>query len=196
MLPGLEPQEQEPEENFLPGWNDEEMQMPQATSVPQTQEEAFLPGFDEESEEEDMVLPGLERQEPEYEKPVVPQSNVNMSNYETNSYTSNHYDANSYASNSMNINREEQENYEEIDLSNLLTPDRKIVTFVGTSKNGTSFIVNNIAELMSSIGINTAILDTTQNRNSYYIYTKNEESLREIAARSIQGLAMRNSKWN
>lgn len=196
VLPGLEPQEQEPEENFLPGWNDEEMQMPQATSVPQTQEEAFLPGFDEESEEEDMVLPGLERQEPEYEKPVVPQSNVNMSNYETNSYTSNHYDANSYASNSMNINREEQENYEEIDLSNLLTPDRKIVTFVGTSKNGTSFIVNNIAELMSSIGINTAILDTTQNRNSYYIYTKNEESLREIAARSIQGLAMRNSKWN
>lgn len=197
VLPGLEPQEQEPKENFLPGWNDEETQIPQTVSVNQMQEEAFLPGFDEESEEDDMVLPGLEKQEPEYEEPVVPQSNTSISNnYEINSYSSNHYDANPYDSNSMNVNKGEQENYEEIDLSNLLTPDRKIVTFVGTSKNGTSFIVNNIAELMSSIGINTAILDTTQNRNSYYIYTKNEEPLREIATHSIQGLAMRNSKWN
>ena len=77
-----------------------------------------------------------------------------------------------------------------IDLSSLLTPDKKIVTFVGTSKNGTSFIINNIAEYISSnMGINTAILDATKNRNSYYIYTKNEEQLRNIAKNSIEGLA-------
>ena len=42
---------------------------------------------------------------------------------------------------------------------------------------------------MSSMGVNTAILDTTQNRNSYYIYTKNEEPLREIATHSIERLS-------
>ena len=78
---------------------------------------------------------------------------------------------------------------EHIDLSSLLTQGKKIVTFVGTSKNGTSFIVNNLAEILSSSGVNTAILDTTQNRNAYYIYTKNEEELRGIATRSIDGLA-------
>lgn len=81
------------------------------------------------------------------------------------------------------------QNIENIDLSYLLTPDKKIVTFVGTSKNGTSFIVNNLATLISSMGVNTAILDTTKNRNSYYIYTKNEEELRNVAAQSIEGLA-------
>ncbi len=89
----------------------------------------------------------------------------------------------------MNNQDEPQEEVETIDLSNLVTSDKKIATFVGTSKNGTSFIVNNMAELMSSMGINTAILDTTRNRNSYYIYTKNEENLRQIAASSIQGLS-------
>jgi len=52
------------------------------------------------------------------------------------------------------------------------------VAFVGTTKAGTSFIINNLAELVSSMGIKTAILDTTENRNSYYIYTKNEDALR------------------
>ena len=74
-------------------------------------------------------------------------------------------------------------------MSSLLTPGKKIVTFVGTSKNGTSFIVNNLAQLLSTTGVNVAILDTTRNRNSYYIYTKNEEELREIAAHSIPDLA-------
>ena len=75
-----------------------------------------------------------------------------------------------------------------IDISSLLTPEKKIVSFLGTSKNGTSFIVNNLAELASSMGIKTAILDTTTNRNSYYIYTKNEESLREVALNSFDSL--------
>ena len=32
-------------------------------------------------------------------------------------------------------------------------------------------------------------MDTTKNRNSYYIYTRNEEELRQIAANSIDGLS-------
>ena len=50
----------------------------------------------------------------------------------------------------------------ETDLKDAFTYIKKIVTFVGTSKNGTSFIVNNLAELISSTGINVAILDTTK----------------------------------
>ncbi len=62
------------------------------------------------------------------------------------------------------------------------------MTFVGTSKNGTSFLVNNLAELFSNMGINTAILDVTKNKNSYYIYTKNEEELRKVAFNSMSNL--------
>ena len=40
------------------------------------------------------------------------------------------------------------------------------------------------------MGINTAILDTTQNRNAYYIYTKNEENLRNIASACIENLQL------
>lgn len=47
-------------------------------------------------------------------------------------------------------------------LETLLSRDKKLVSFVGTTKNGTSFIVNNLAVLLSSMGINTAILDTTR----------------------------------
>ena len=75
-----------------------------------------------------------------------------------------------------------------IDISNFLTPDKKVVSFVGTSKNGTSFIVNNLATYTSSLGIKTAVLDMTKNRNAYYIYTKNDEDLTNIASNSIPGL--------
>ena len=74
-------------------------------------------------------------------------------------------------------------------IENLLTRDKKVVAFVGTSKNGTSFLVNNIAEMLSGQGIKTAILDLTKNRNAYYIYTKNEEDLRRIAFECTQKLS-------
>ena len=61
---------------------------------------------------------------------------------------------------------------------------------VSITKNGTSFIVNNAAHLLSSMGISTAILDMTKNKNSYYIYTKNEEHLRNIAYESIKKLTI------
>lgn len=72
--------------------------------------------------------------------------------------------------------------------SNLLTSDKKIVAFVGTTKNGTSFIVNNTAEMLASMGIETAILDMTKTKNAYYIYTNNEEGLRNIAKTSMENL--------
>lgn len=82
----------------------------------------------------------------------------------------------------------DEENCANIDINKLLSNGRKLISFVGTSKSGTSFIINNLAELLSKRGVRVAILDTTQNRNSYYIYTKNEEALRNVANESIQGL--------
>lgn len=121
----------------------------------------ILPGLEDNEDETEVILPGLEEEikTETIVKPVLEQVTEPLEQYE-----------------------------QIIDLSSLLSPDKKIVSFVGTSKNGTSFIINNIAQLLSSNGINVAILDTTQNRNSYYIYTKNEEQLRKQAAYSIAGL--------
>ena len=63
--------------------------------------------------------------------------------------------------------------------------NKNVFSFVGTSKNGTSFLVNSLGILFSSIGINTAIIDLTKNKNDYYMCTNNEERLREIATLSI-----------
>lgn len=74
------------------------------------------------------------------------------------------------------------------DFSSLLTKDKKVVSFVGTTKSGTSFIVNNVAHMLASMGIETAILDMTKTRNAYYIYTNSEERLMETAKKSIYKL--------
>ena len=79
------------------------------------------------------------------------------------------------------------------EIETLITGDKKIVSFVGTSKNGTSFIVNNLAQILSNMGINTAILDATKNKNSYYTYTNDDEKLRRIAFNSINNLANGNA---
>lgn len=78
--------------------------------------------------------------------------------------------------------------YSMSNLNSLMTKDKKIVTFLGSTKNGVSFLVNNLAEIFASVGIDTAILDMTKNKNSYYIYTQNEETLRKIAYTSIENL--------
>ena len=83
---------------------------------------------------------------------------------------------------------EEDRLYSTGSLETVLTKDKKIVAFVGASKSGTSFLVNNLACLFSSIGVKTAILDMTKNKNSYYIYTDNNEDLRKIAYTSIEKL--------
>ena len=89
-----------------------------------------------------------------------------------------------YASNEMTSASHTSAN----SLNRVLTKDKKVVAFIGTTKNGTSFVVNNVAELLSGMGISTAILDMTKSKNAYYIYTNNEEALRQTAADSISKL--------
>ena len=104
-----------------------------------------------------------------------------------NSTTNNNYNNISSQSNQIESIKSKID-YSMSSLNSLLTKDKKIVTFIGTTKNGTSFLVNNLAALFSSCGISTAILDMTKNKNSYYIYTNNEEELRNIAYNSISKL--------
>ena len=188
ILPGFqEDDDNDTSDSILPGFEDDT-------------NDTILPGFDntQDNEENDMVLPGFEEVDsiPESDSNHKEEPSFNYSqNTNQNSYNNqyqqsyqNTYDE--YApSNSRDMTRKNNDYVQTIDISSLLTSDKKIVTFVGTSKNGTSFIVNNVAQLLSSMGINVAILDTTANRNSYYIYTKNEEALRNIAANSIEQLS-------
>ncbi len=204
-LPGFEDDnENEPiDVKGLPGFEDDEDEIQQeSTTMPSDEEEysesATLPGFEEDDQEEDYkedddqeedeMLPGFE--ETSIEENTMP-------GFETNSYENsnnlnkNYNEINSFnkeKSNSTQIETTSQQNYESANLENLLTRDKKIVSFVGTSKNGTSFLVNNLAEMLSSQGIKTAVLDLTKNRNAYYIYTKNEEDLRKTAVSCIEKL--------
>ncbi len=115
--------------------------------------------------------------------------NIN-NNYNTynNDYAENSYQNNYGTTNSQVESLKPKVDYSMSSLNSLLTQDKKIVTFIGSTKNGTSFLVNNLASMFSSLNINTAILDMTKNRNSYYIYTKNEEELRKIAYNSMEKL--------
>ena len=65
----------------------------------------------------------------------------------------------------------------------------KVVAFIGTSKNGTSFLADSVGMLFSQAGIKTAIVDTTKNKNSYYMFTNNNAKLGSIAASSLKKLA-------
>lgn len=115
----------------------------------------------------------------------------NLNNSEMNNYSNSfeYFNKNNQiqGSNAINTVTNSIQN-ENTATSNLVTSDCKIVSFVGTSKNGTSFLVNNLAVLLSNKGIKTAILDLTKNKNAYYIYTLNEDALREKSFRCIDGL--------
>ena len=171
--------------------------VPEPEQEPEQEEAAVLPGLNTMTtqEPEETILPGISDEPTSYSKPTQVNNNAFINNNTSNIFSNPDYDEEdtydepdnySIIRETPRIDRTVQT--ERVDLSQLLTQDKKIVTFVGTGKNGTSFIVNNLAELLSSSGINVAILDTTQNRNSYYIYTKNEEQLRDIATHSIQDL--------
>ena len=157
------------EETILPGFENEE-----ETILPgfESEKENVLPGFGEEERiksteyenEEETILPG-------FEETNVEEQYTNVLN---NLRIENEQDAN----NDNQLAKESETKYSELNIDDIIKPNQKIVTFVGTGKNGTSFLVNNIAEILSNNGIDTAILDLTQNRNSYYIYTKNDEDLR------------------
>lgn len=160
ILPGFEDYN-EPEENILPGFEEK------------PKEDNILPGFDDEPEEEN-ILPGFEEDDKKQEETDNQPETPKQENY--------------YQNYNMNQIQKTYQQHEDIDISSLLTANKKVACFIGTSKNGTSFVVNNLAKITSSMGIDTAILDTTKNRNSYYIYTKNEEELRNTAMNCVNNL--------
>lgn len=175
------------EESVLPGFSEEKLN----NTVAEEENESILPGFAEEEETEDeynSILPGFGQEKNEeteiYSKPentVVPQYKEDSENV---SSVNNVIEENYQIPNM----RPQVPQYEELDMNRILAPNQKIVAFVGTSKNGTSFLVNNVAEILSLNNVNTAILDLTKNRNAYYIYTKNEEMLRNKANECIKKL--------
>ena len=165
VLPGFE----EEKEEIVPGFKNTNYSPSPLPGIEDNTPNNVLPGFEQEEKENTDVLPGFE------ELTSIPQNNAYTNNYNNyNQTTQNTMTNNNLYSNYVDVtnvsginNRQDFEPSQE--LARLLTSDKKVVTFVGTSKNGTSFIVNNLAEYASSIGINVAILDTTKNKNSYYI---------------------------
>ena len=172
----LDLDDEEDDETELPGFDDDE-----------EDDETELPGLDDDEEDDETELPGFDDEDNENqpEEPVMEKQHngsfkkINNKNYK--------YD-NNLANSIKDLQETEENTSYNIDTDNLITSDQKIVSFVGTTKNGTSFIVNNLAELYSNKGIKTAILDLTKNKNSYYIYTNNEDELRETAHDCLEKL--------
>lgn len=174
-LPGFEEELEQEDDDELPGF-EEEIDQEDDDELPEFEEEIDqedddeLPGFEEESDiEEDDDYD--EEKNSSYTGPI---RNVNFNHFKENE-------------NSIQ-NKDKLNSKMNIEIDNLLTGDKKIVSFVGTSKNGTSFIINNLARMFSEKGIKTAILDLTQNRNAYYVYTDNREDLRNVTYRCIENL--------
>ena len=204
-----EEEDDDEKESTLPGMFDDddddeedEYELPKKKPVKPTRK-AIVEDDDEEEEESETMLPGMGFEDDEEEND---EDDDEIFNKRPQIRNSNPVKAKGIAKKSYDY--EDEEEYEEDDdepsnqiesvkpradysmsnLNSVLTKDKKIVAFVGTTKNGTSFLVNNLASLFSSIGVKTALLDMTKNRNSYYIYTKNEENLRKIAFNSIEKL--------
>ena len=162
------------ETTILPGLND------MVKKDEAGEEENILPGFEKETND---FLPGLE-------------NNKNNLHFEENIKETQYSNVLTDLKNKNETDfldkeqKEERETYPELNIEELLINHQKIVSFIGTSKNGTSFLINNVAELLSTNGINVAILDLTKNRNAYFIYTKNEDSLREKSNYTINNLSI------
>lgn len=166
ILPGFD-DESDGEDTILPGFSDES-----------DEDDTILPGFDYESEDKDTILPGFDN-ESDNQDTESDMKLLNHYNQEKSTQISNPPIISDYDSQINNeVKSIQKEQYIELDMNSIMNPGKKLVAFVGTSKNGTSFLINNVAEILSMNGINTAILDLTRNRNSYYIYTKNDEQLR------------------
>ncbi|MBR3697634.1 MAG: hypothetical protein IKM97_05185 [Clostridia bacterium] len=167
LLPGID--NIEGEGDLLPGIDNLEEDGDLLPGIDNLEEDGdLLPGIDNTEEDEDL-LPGFGNFDENIDQPAIQSQNVNIKSNVVESI-------------------KPRVDYSMSSLNSLITKDKKIVSFIGTSKNGVSFLVNNLAALFSSLGINTAILDMTQNKNSYYIYTKNEDELRNIAFKSIEKL--------
>ena len=113
-------------ETILPGFDDVESKLD--SILPgfdnEAQDNAVLPGFDKVDDEQ--ILPGFDAIDNNDEDMVLPETennNTPITNYNSNI------------------------NYDSItNVSGALSKDKKVVSFVGTTKNGTSFLVNNVAK--------------------------------------------------
>ena len=175
-LPGFD--EEDEEETALPGFDEEDEE---ETALPgfdeEDEEETALPGFDEEDEEES-TLPGFDEEDdelPEIDTIEEPEEDIIYTKPLVNTKNNNEINQDNPL---RRINKKSISD-DELNMDEIIDSNQKLIAFVGTSKNGTSFLVNNVAELLSTNGIDTAILDLTHNRNGYYIYTKNDDELRE-----------------
>ena len=63
---------------------------------------------------------------------------------------------------------------------------KKIVCFVGAPKSGTTFCINAIGTQLAKSKVKTAICDVTRKRDTYTIYTYDNEGKRAIAAESLK----------
>ena len=122
--------------------------------------------------------------------------NQSYNNSEYQQYNSGYsqYDNQSYqqANNYQQPNNNELVNNQNVDntiSNNLVAGLGKIVSFVGTTKNGTSFIVNNLAQLLSQNNVKVAIVDLTKNKNAYYMFTNNDTELVREATDSLNNLS-------
>ncbi|NLC88010.1 MAG: CpsD/CapB family tyrosine-protein kinase [Clostridiaceae bacterium] len=178
LLPGFEQIDTLVSDNYknetvLPGFEENNYQ-----KYEEDDDERILPGIEEDDyqQEEEDVLPGFEKED------EIDETSYNDWKQQNQSYTN---------ITEENDNEKDIQSYKKVNtnIESLLSKDKKIVAFVGTSKNGTSFLINNLADMLSNQGIKTAILDLTKNRNAYYIYTKNEENLRKIAFSCTENLS-------
>lgn len=167
-----------------------------------------------ENDEEPIDLFGLDEDSKEDEEPIdlfgLNEENeedepIDLSSLESNNNQTSNYDEDIDL---FNLQQEEQETQQQnqyfkneqkeliqtqykpsnAEFNSLITKDKKVVAFVGTTKNGTSFTVNNVAEMLANTGISTAILDMSTNKNAYYVYTNYEEQLMKTAKDSIYKL--------
>jgi len=168
-MPGFDDDDDDVAVNTMPGFDDDNDSISNS-----------MPGVDDDDSDIINTMPGFDDSTP-IDDTTANNVNNGYNTFNLNSSNS----ANDYSQTKLTNTRR---TYPTDSINALLTREKKIVTFVGTSKNGTSFLVNNLALSLAKKGIDVAILDATKNRNAYYIYTENEEDLRQIAERSIPNL--------
>lgn len=183
VMPGFD-DDDDLQVNAMPGFDDVDDDLP-VNSMPGFDDDDdsvanSMPGFDDDDSSIINTMPGFD------DNTQIDDITANNINNGYNTFNLNSSNgSNDYSQTKLTNTRR---TYPTDSINALLTREKKIVTFVGTSKNGTSFLVNNLALSLAKKGIDVAILDATKNRNAYYIYTENEEDLRQIAERSIPNL--------
>ena len=76
-----------------------------------------------------------------------------------------------------------------VSINELLKDNKKVISFLGSKQSGVTFLINNIARIMARRGIDVAILDMTSNKDKYYIYTQNKESIRVSIKNNFKDLS-------